>query len=56
MVRSLFNQVRVLLPFLLAVVMIVAVACGSAGQPTQAPVVAATEAPAMEATKAPELP
>ena len=54
MVRSLFNQVRVLLPFLLAVVMIVAVACGSAEQPTQAPVVAATEAPAMEATKAPE--
>ncbi len=54
MARHLFNPIRVLLPLLLALVLMVAVACGSAEQPTQAPVVAATQVPAAQATKAPE--
>ena len=54
MARHLFIPIRVLLPLLLALVLMVAVACGSAEQPTQAPVVAATQVPAAQATKAPE--
>ncbi|MFB3119069.1 MAG: ABC transporter substrate-binding protein [Stenotrophomonas maltophilia] len=53
MARHLFNPIRVLLPLLLALVLLVAVACGSAEQPTQAPVVAATQAPAVDATQVP---
>ena len=53
MARHLFIPMRVLLPLLLALVLMVAVACGSAEQPTQAPVVAATQAPAVAATQVP---
>ena len=57
MARYLNNPVRVLFPLLLALVLIVAVACGSAEQPADAPADVAKDAPAApvaESTKAPE--